>query len=174
MRVLVAVASRHGSTAEVAERIGRVLTAHGLEVEVAPVENVHDIDSYDAIVLGSAVYMGHWIASARKFVRKWWSELQDRPVWLFSSGPVGEPMRADGQLPDVDQISQTIGTLDHRMFAGKLAVSSLTVPEKAMVRLMHQPDGDFRNWQAIETWATGIAEACSAVQRGEASSAAVD
>ena len=89
MTVLVAYASLHGSTRGIAELIARVLEERGLDVEVRGVETSPDPGTYDAVVLGSAVYRGSWMREALEFSRHHASLLADRPVWLFSSGPLG-------------------------------------------------------------------------------------
>src|SRR5205823_6620049 len=86
MRVLVTAASKHGATFEIAEVIARVLDEHGLSTELVAIEEVHDLRRYEAVVLGSAVYMGQWLKQARGFVDAHASELAQRPTWLFSSG----------------------------------------------------------------------------------------
>ena len=87
MRVLVAAAGRHGATAEIAETIGGELTKAGVDVDVVDVDDVHGLGDYDAVVLGSAVYIGHWLKSAAAFATSRDAELRARPTWLFSSGP---------------------------------------------------------------------------------------
>jgi len=89
MRVLVAYATRHGATAGIAERVAAALAAAGLPAEARPVEDVKDIEPYDAVVLGGAAYMFHWLKPAMTFARRHRKELAARPVWLFSSGPLG-------------------------------------------------------------------------------------
>jgi menaquinone-dependent protoporphyrinogen oxidase len=69
MSTLVAYASKHGSTAEIAERIGDSLRRVGHEAQVLPVSAVTDPIDFEAMVLGSAVYMGHWMKEAANFVR---------------------------------------------------------------------------------------------------------
>jgi menaquinone-dependent protoporphyrinogen oxidase len=88
MRVLVTAASRHGATAEIAQAIGDALCGRGLDVTVMPVEDVSTVEPYGAVVLGSAVYAGHWLRPASAFVATHTRALASRPVWLFSSGPV--------------------------------------------------------------------------------------
>jgi menaquinone-dependent protoporphyrinogen oxidase len=101
MKVLVSAASRHGATAEIAERIGDVIgrrvAAFGGEVTVLPPERAEHLDRFDAFVLGSAVYMGHWAPSAREMVENYHVAFAGRPVWLFSSGPIGDPPKPDEQ-----------------------------------------------------------------------------
>jgi menaquinone-dependent protoporphyrinogen oxidase len=87
MRVLVTAATKHGATREVAQAIGDALRGHGLDPTVVEPEQVDTVDEYDAVVLGSAVYAGHWLKPARQLVDRCGSALTARPVWLFSSGP---------------------------------------------------------------------------------------
>jgi menaquinone-dependent protoporphyrinogen oxidase len=93
LKVLVSAASAHGSTAEIASAIGEVLTKHGLRATVIPPAEVGSVADYDAVILGSAVYTGHWLAAAKDLVARSRDALAGRPVWLFSSGPVGDPSR---------------------------------------------------------------------------------
>ena len=88
MRVLVAYATRHGATAGIAERVAAALTAAGLPAEARPVEDVKDVEPYDAVVLGGAAYMFHWLGDATKFVEHNRTLLASHPTWLFSSGPI--------------------------------------------------------------------------------------
>ena len=92
MRILVAYASRHGATQGIAERITEVLTASGHDAEARPVKDVADLAGYDAFVIGSAVYMFHWLKDMTRFLRRNGPLLADRPLWLFSSGPLGTEM----------------------------------------------------------------------------------
>ena len=89
MRVLVAYATRHGATAGIAELVAAALTTAGLSAEARPVEDVKDAGPYDAVVVGGAAYMFHWLKPAVSFARRHHKRLAARPVWLFSSGPLG-------------------------------------------------------------------------------------
>lgn len=91
MRILVAVASRHGATREIAEAIGRELERAGLEHEVREAGEVADLERYDAVVLGSALCYGRWREPARTLVPARAAAHAGKPVWLFSSGPPGSP-----------------------------------------------------------------------------------
>ena len=104
--VLVSAASRHGATAEIAQAIGQALSEQGLTVTVVPPGEVRSLDGYDAVIIGSAVYMGHWLDPAKELVNRFHEALTDRPVWLFSSGPVtwatppaGHSTRAPSRSP---------------------------------------------------------------------------
>jgi menaquinone-dependent protoporphyrinogen oxidase len=158
-KVLVTAASKHGATAEIAQAVAEVLAGHGLDPAVVPPDEVHDVDGYDAVVLGSAVYAGHWLKPARTLVDRCHTSLRARPVWLFSSGPVGDPPKPDEDPVDVADIVARTGARDHHLFAGKLTRKQLSFPERAIVAALHVPDGDFRDWPEIRRWATEIATA---------------
>ena len=100
MKVLVTAASRYGATGEIAEAIGEVLRERGLDATVGPPEAA-TVDGHDAVVLGSAVYAGHWLKPARELVDRQRDALAARPVWLFSSGPVGDPPKPEEDPVDV-------------------------------------------------------------------------
>lgn len=159
MRILVTAASRHGSTAEIATRIGETLAIHsGLDVTVRAPHDVEDITGYGAYVLGSAIYMGHWLEAARDLVQghDGW---RDHPVWLFSSGPIGDPPVPDEQPVDIGAVVVATHALEHRLFSGALRRDRLGFAERAMVAALRAPYGDFRDWAAIDAWAHDIATA---------------
>jgi menaquinone-dependent protoporphyrinogen oxidase len=158
-RVLVTAATKYGATGEIAQVIGEVLRKHGLDPTVAPPDQVDGTDGYDAVVLGSAVYAGHWLKPARELVGRLGGELAERPVWLFSSGPVGDPPKPEEDPVDVAEFLATTGAREHRVFAGKLVRKQLSFPERAIVSALHVPDGDFRDWTEVRQWAAGIASA---------------
>ncbi|MDQ6644867.1 MAG: flavodoxin domain-containing protein, partial [Chloroflexota bacterium] len=99
MAVLVAYASKHGSTQGIAERISEKLQQLGKEAEVRPVDAVEDPGSYEALVIGSAIYYGSWLKEATEWVRRNQAILAERPVWLFSSGPLGSEVQDAEQQP---------------------------------------------------------------------------
>jgi menaquinone-dependent protoporphyrinogen oxidase len=177
VKVLVAYATRHGATAGIAERIATVLTEEGHPAEARPVEHVRDLDGYDAVVLGGAAYMFHWLKPAVKFARTHRAELAERPVWLFSSGPLGTDL-VDKDGNDVLQTSrpkefEDLAELLHprgeQVFFGAFDPDAPpTGMAERMVRHMPAarealPTGDFRDWEAIETWAGEIAAALGPV-----------
>jgi menaquinone-dependent protoporphyrinogen oxidase len=162
MKVLITAASRHGSTAGIAQAIGAVLSSAGIETDVRPPDEVASVAPYDAVVLGSGVYAGRWLASAKKLVERDTAALAARPVWLFSSGPLGDPLKPDGEPPDVAPIREQTGAINHRLFAGKLDRRHLGLAEKAIVAVVHAPDGDFRPWDDVADWSTTIARTLQA------------
>ena len=158
MKVLVTAATKHGATAEIAATIGEALRGdHGLDATVVPPEQVTTIDGYDALVLGSAVYAGHWLAAAKELVDRAAGALAGKPVWLFSSGPVGDPPKPEEDPVDVAEIVAVTKAREHRMFAGKLDKRQLGFGERAIVVALRVPEGDFRNWAEINGWASEIA-----------------
>ena len=158
MSVLVSAASRHGATAEIAEAIDRTLRGRGIETDLRAPAEVADLAGYHAVVLGSAVYMGRWLEEARRLVEEHAALLAARPVWLFSSGPVGDPLKPDEDPVDVADVVTSTGARGHRVFPGRIDRGRLRFAEKAVVLALRVPDGDFRDWAAIEDWANGIAD----------------
>ena len=168
MNVLVTAASQQGATYGIAESIGRTLRAHGLETTVATPDAVVDTAPFDAFVIGSALYMGHWLEEGTEFVRRLTPSLADRPVWLFSSGPVGDPTRslvkkmtADPlELPELRTLTDA---RQHQLFAGRLSGRDQTLPRRLSLLLFRGLEGDWRDWPTIEAWAEEIAAALGAV-----------
>jgi menaquinone-dependent protoporphyrinogen oxidase len=159
MRLLVTVASRHGSTAEIGDAIAERLRAAGIDVDARPPDDVTDITGYDAVVIGSGVYAGHWLDAARAFVQRQTAALAAVPVWLFSSGPIGDPPKPAEDPVDVAGVAEATRASGHRVFAGRLRRSDLGFAERAVVLALRAPEGDFRDWDAIGAWADEIAAA---------------
>jgi menaquinone-dependent protoporphyrinogen oxidase len=157
MRVLVSAASRHGATTEMAATIAAALGSAGFEVVVAVPAEVTDVSEFDAAVIGSAVYAGRWLAPARDLLRRHRDGLALIPVWLFSSGPVGDPPAPAEDPVDAAAMVALVGARGHRVFAGQLERSRLGLAERALVTVVHAHDGDFRPWPEIEAWARSIA-----------------
>ena len=160
-QVLVTYASKHGATAEIAEKVGEVLRQEGLPVDVLPTTQVRDLTPYHAVVLGSAVYIGRWHKEAVRFLEANESVLAEKPVWLFSSGPTGEgdplELTQGWCLPGkLQPIVERIAPRDIAVFHGALAVDKLNFIEKWMIKNVKAPVGDFRDWEAITAWATAI------------------
>jgi menaquinone-dependent protoporphyrinogen oxidase len=163
--VLVTYASKYGATKEIAENICEVLSEAGISTEIMSVEQVRDIDPYQAVILGAAVYIGKWPQEAVKFLQANERMLAVRPVWLFSSGPTGEgdpvELVAGLRLPEALQpVADRIQPRDIAVFHGYINPDKINYIEKwAIKSLVKKPFGDFRNWNAIAAWATSIAEA---------------
>jgi menaquinone-dependent protoporphyrinogen oxidase len=159
MRLLVTAASRHGSTAEIATELGKALRGAlpGVGVDVVPPTRVADLADYDAVVVGSAVYFGRWLDEARLQVTSHLPELRQRPVWLFSSGPVGDPSLPATEPSDAAELAAAIGAREHVVFPGALHRELLGARERLAVRLVRADDGDYRDWPAVRAWADRIA-----------------
>jgi menaquinone-dependent protoporphyrinogen oxidase len=182
-RILVVYGSRHGGTRGIADRIGEVLRAEGIEATVAPADEAGSAASADAFVVGSGVYMGSWLNEPLDFMRRNLTMLAARPTWLFSSGPLPGSTR---EVPDADPVTVALGPVEGPGSGGRRKVEELAAtihprdhavflgafdpddPPKAIserfVRLLPisskiLPPGDFRNWDAIEAWAKEIAAA---------------
>src|SRR4051794_13107421 len=147
--VLVTFASKHGSTAEIADALAETLRTCALKVDCVQAGDVERLDGYDAVVLGSAVYMRRWRREARKFLNRFDAELAQRPFWVFSSGPVGDLTKIN---PDWLEPSGTIaaaerlGAREHVVFGGR----SLSSRIPADLR-------DQRDWEQIRAWGRHIA-----------------
>jgi menaquinone-dependent protoporphyrinogen oxidase len=157
MKTLLTVASRHGSTGEIGEVIAEILRDAGLAVQTRSPESVESLADYDAVVLGSAVYTGRWLEGARRFAERHHEELRARPLWLFSSGPIGEPLAPTEESLDGTRFAHELDARAHRTFAGRVDPESLGWVERTITRMVKAPDGDFRDWEAVRAWADEIA-----------------
>ena len=158
MTILVAYASKHGLTQGIAERIAEQLRQLGKEAETRPVEEVSDRGLYEAFVIGSAIYYGSWMKEAAEWVHHHQAVLAGHPVWLFSVGPLGTEVKdAEQQPKEMTEFQQAIRPRDQRVYFGALDHSHLSFAERVMVKAVRAPEGDFRDWEAIEAWAASIA-----------------
>jgi menaquinone-dependent protoporphyrinogen oxidase len=109
------------------------------------------------VLLGSAVYAGNWLEPAREYATRHADVLGTRPVWLFSSGPIGEPPFPPDEAYDVAPLRNVTGAKEHRTFPGRMDKDRLSFGERAMVTAMRAPIGDFRDWDAVRRWGGEIA-----------------
>ncbi len=169
MAVLVGYGSRYGATRAIAERLGQTLRASGLDVDVHEATPLLDARPYDAFVIGSAAYRGSWLEGPVDFVRRHVDLLTERPVWLFSSGPLGHALRDDRgrdllEITRPEQFAELRDTLapqDMRVFYGALDPGRLRPLDRLVRRLPSGrrwlPAGDYRDWETIDAWAREIA-----------------
>jgi menaquinone-dependent protoporphyrinogen oxidase len=169
MKVLVAYASKTGSTKGIAEFIGEKLRERGMQVSVLEAKRVGNPEEYEAFVIGSALYMFHWMKEARQFVSRHQKILSSRPVWLFSSGPVGtEKKDAKGRNlievsgpKEIDELEKATNARNHRVFFGSLDPAKqgfiYRIVRKSETARKAMPEGDFRDWKEIESWSNTIA-----------------
>jgi menaquinone-dependent protoporphyrinogen oxidase len=156
MRALVTYASKHGSTQEIAGRIASSLEQHGVTVDLRPANHVDQLDGYDGVVIGSAVYIGRWMKEATELVERVRPALAGSRVWLFSSGPLGEQPGVDP--PQIAELEASLNVVEHRVFAGAMSKDRLSLVERILVKGVKAPYGDFRDWNAIDWWAAAIAK----------------
>ncbi len=163
-KVLIAYASKHGSTAEIAEKIGEALKREGIQANVMPVQKVKFPADYDAIVIGSAVYIGQWRSEVSEFLKMNERTLSNKPVWLFSSGPTGKGEA--GELLQgwrhpfrLQALIERIKPRDTAVFHGAIDMQKLGFLDRWMIKRVKSPAGDFRDWDVINKWAKDIADA---------------
>lgn len=172
-KVLVAYASKYGATADIAKAVGDALAVDGFEVDVRPAAQVSKLEGYDAVVVGSGVYVGRWHEDGTAFLRRFHRELAARPTWLFSSGPAGGSKAGDEQVAqakkspesypmaaDVEKRAAAIGARGHATFPGK------TGPYQSRFFGKWIPSGDWRDFDAVAAWAHRIAPALEPVAAG--------
>ncbi|HEX9335341.1 MAG TPA: flavodoxin domain-containing protein [Pseudonocardiaceae bacterium] len=156
MRVLVAYGSKNGGTAGLAGMIGTGLLAHGLDVEILPAAEVHDVARFDAVIVAGALYAGRWHRDARRFVRELAGELAQLPVWLVSSGPLDDSAATTDipPVPQVRRLAEQIGARGHVTFGGRLATDVTGFPAHAMAKTRA---GDWRDPAEIQAWTQVVA-----------------
>jgi menaquinone-dependent protoporphyrinogen oxidase len=160
MKMLVAYASKRGSTAEIAEAISGVLRREGISVDCEAAGEVKSVDPYDAVILGSAVYIKRWRGDAKHFLRKHRRALAQRPFWVFSSGPAGDPAedRPEWMEPaSIVEKVEKLGGREHVVFGGRLPAEPRGPVEKGMVQNTPAEYRDRRDWDEIRAWALLIA-----------------
>ncbi len=158
-RILIAYASRKGSTAEIAQAIGKELQSEGMSVDVLEMKAVSSLEGYDAVVIGAPVYTGKVTGDMVAFVARYKVKLSGLPVAAFTVGiaPVYP------KIGDVKMFIEQLVTALHpirpvavMMFAGTLDAAKLSFVERSLTSLLKVPTGDFRDWNAIAAWARGL------------------
>lgn len=165
MRVLVTVASRHGGTQEIGAEVAEVLRAAGHDVVEAGPDDVETLDGYDAVVLGSAVYVGRLAAALRDLVDRQGAQLAARPTWLFWSGRVGEPPLPAAEPDDVRVVARRVGARGVVAFGGRLQRDALGLAERALVAMIEAEPGDFRDFDEVDAWAARVAADLARIER---------
>jgi menaquinone-dependent protoporphyrinogen oxidase len=166
MTVLVAYAAKRGSTAEISETVAATLRREGLGVCLERAEDVRDLERFDAVVLGSAVYMKRWRGDARHFLKKHRKALRLMPLWVFSSGPVGDPAQDNpewGEPPKLAEKIEELGGRDHVVFGGRVPSDPSNFMERTMLENTPRQYRDRRDWAEIRRWAHSVASDLAAV-----------
>lgn len=168
-QALVAYASKHGGTAEIAEIIGSTLRDRGFVTDVRPAREVRTLDGYGLVIIGSALYMFRWQGDAIDFLKRFRRELETRSTWIFSSGPTGGTPEADAKVADilatqpsppsnVAKLAERIGVREHRTFGGRAGPEMTGIFERWM------PRGDWRDLDGVHDWANHIANEVAALR----------
>ena len=158
MKILVTASSKHGATREVAERISDRLRSHDFDVEMINPEDVKSLESYDAVVCGSAVYMTQWMAQANDFMERFRPNLLSMPVWAFSVGLSGVPKQSLQDPSRIGPVLMKVPLVHHQKFPGRYDPSRLSLRERTIARLAGAVEGDFRPWDEVDQWADEIAQ----------------
>jgi menaquinone-dependent protoporphyrinogen oxidase len=164
--VLLAYATRNGSTHGVASRTADGLRKQGHRVDLRAAEANIDVRAYRAVILGSAVFNQRWLPEAEKFLHHNTDPLRDRPVWLFSVGTFGDSRRLIGPLmkrepKQIGQLQRTIHPRDYRVFAGVIDRQQWPLPSRLLYHALGGHLGDNRDWHEIDAWADRIGCALS-------------
>jgi menaquinone-dependent protoporphyrinogen oxidase len=158
-KILVAYASKCGSTGTVAEAVGRTLCDNGTVVDVRLLKDVSDISPYRAVVLGSAARMGRWLPEAVKFVEMHQGTLSQMPVAYFTVCMTmvkdTEENRREATAYS-DSVCEMVQPVDVGLFAGAMDYDKLSLPFRLIIKMMKVPEGDFRDWDAIHAWAADM------------------
>jgi menaquinone-dependent protoporphyrinogen oxidase len=162
LSVLVAYATSYGSTLEAAQSIAETLRGCGLAVDVQPAKNVKDLSGYSAVVLGAPLYMFHWHADAKNFLGRQHTGLAALPVAIFALGPFHnkeEELVSARQQLDKELVKFAwLKPVAIEVFVGKFEPAKLRFPYSLIPALKKIPASDERDWEAIRTWAVGVAE----------------
>lgn len=163
MTILLAVASKHGATAEIGERLARRLEELGQTVQLCRPQELTDAHAGDALIIGSGVYMGGWLSELTKALPTVKNLGKTMPVWAFSSGPVGTPPVPTGTpervIPLLSDLAEEVDFRGHMVFPGKVDRSVLKANEKLILKMVKAVEGDYRPWQQIDQWAEQISQA---------------
>ncbi len=162
MHILVTAASKHGATDEVADAIARRIEASGITVDRLAPADVTSVADYDAVVVGSAVYILQWMPEAHDFMERFKDELPAGRVWAFSVGMNGVPKHSRQDGSRVGPLLTHVKCRDLHTFAGRYKPSLLSLRERSVARLAGVVEGDFRDWEAVDQWAVEIVEALKA------------
>jgi menaquinone-dependent protoporphyrinogen oxidase len=159
--ILIAYATRSGSTQEVAEKIAATLRESGLTVDVKPVKQVQALDSYRAVVVGAPLYMSDWLKEARDFLSRHRATLTTVPVAVFALGPTENKEKdwteTRKQFDSVVSKYPWLTPVAADLFGGKFDPAKLTFPYNLIPALRRMPVSDIRDWDAIRTWAENLA-----------------
>lgn len=159
-KILITYATKLGSTTEVARAIGETIAQNGIAVDIIPVKDVTNISGYGTVIIGSAVRMGNWLPEAVNFVKNYRDQLKTVPTKIFSVHVLNQGDKSQNQKERrmyTAPVRAVITPEDEAFFSGKIDPSQLKFVERLLFKVVKSPDGDFRDWQAIQNWALGQA-----------------
>jgi menaquinone-dependent protoporphyrinogen oxidase len=175
--VLVTYATRYGSTQEVAEAVAATLRERGLEVDIQPMPEVRTLEGYDAVVLGTAIYMFRLHKDARRFLSRHREALTQRPIAMFALGPFHDDQKeweaVRTQLDKELAKFPLLTPVAHQVFGGKFDPAKLRFPWNLVPALKKLPASDIRDWAAIRAWASNLAAKLQPASSGASESAEV-
>ena len=160
-RILVAYASRNGSTAEIAQAIGKELAAAGLAVDVAGIKTISTLTGYTAVVVGGPLYMGSVDGALGKFVGRSHEQLLNLPVAAFAVGLAPknpDPGAVEMAMGALKKSLEPLTPVSSALFAGKLDPAMVNFVMRKFLAMAKIPAGDFRDWDAIAAWARELPE----------------
>ena len=161
-RVLIAYATKYGTTKEIAKEIQDVLTEKGIESDLISVMETVEIDAYDAVILGSPVYMGKMLVEARDFCQHYRPYLKNTWLAIFVNGISCCPPKSAGTSPmiaAIDEMSEYVIPAMKTAFAGAFSTTELTDADAQITSMVRPPIGDFRDHEAIRVWALDVVSA---------------
>jgi menaquinone-dependent protoporphyrinogen oxidase len=155
-RILVAYASKKGSTAEIALAVGKEIRTAGHLVDVTEMRSESSLESYNAFVIGAPFYMGNIMADMGKFIGKYRDALAKVPVAAFAVGlaPLGkDPADTENAMKKLRRTCEPLTPVTITVFGGKVDPAKLSWFQNWMIKKVKSPVGDFRDWAAIAAWA---------------------
>lgn len=157
--ILIAYATRAGSTAGVADAVGVALRQRGSDADILPVTAKPAIDRYDAVILGSAVRIGSWLPEMVEFIKTNQAILQSRPVALFTVHMLNtgaDETSLAARRAYLNSVRPLVHPVDEVFFAGLIDLNTLPFVDRLMVKMVKSPLGDFRDWDSIRAWSSAI------------------
>jgi menaquinone-dependent protoporphyrinogen oxidase len=155
MLVLVAHGSKMGGTHGLAEMVADSLRAEGFDCEVRPAGEVRDLDPYDVVVVGGALYAFRWHRDARRFVKRHTGALRRLPTYFFSSGPLDDsaPTKDIPPVRGVQRLMGRVGARGHVTFGGRMPADATGFPASTMAK---NNAGDWRDPDHVRAWVRSI------------------
>jgi menaquinone-dependent protoporphyrinogen oxidase len=165
MRVLITVASKHGSTEQLGELVAQELRCRGALADVVAPADLSSIDGYDAVVVGCAVYAGHLMPVARALGVRWAARIGALPNYVFVSGPLATDSADPAPPADALELARRLGSRKIVVFPGRALASELDAPERAFLKMAGSRAGDYRDPANVRAWAATVADDLAALER---------